>query len=375
MTLGHVGLNCVFLVPGATGGTETAVRNLIPALRAAAPAVRFTAFVGVDAAAEDLGVDQVVVRARARHRAAWVAGEQLLLPGAVRAAGCQLVHSLAGTAPVAGRFTRVVSIHDLQHRTIPAAHGRARATGMRVLVGAAARSADRIITSSRHTRNEIMTRLGITSDTIDVIAHGADGRRAAPTDEAALRARLALGPRPIVMSLAGRRAHKNVHGLLRALARIPHERRPVTVIAGYRVGGDGSDLALARRLEVDHDVRFTGWLPDADIEGLFAAATLLVHASLAEGFGLPVIEAMARGVPVACSAIPALTEVAGGAAVFFSPGEPDSIAAAIQRVLGDDALAERLRRDGATRAARYTWRGAAEATLASYERAASATAR
>ena len=108
------------------------------------------------------------------------------------------------------------------------------------------------------------------------------------------------------------------------------------------------------------------------MEGLYRAATLLAFPSLAEGFGLPVLEAMARGVPVACSDRASLPEVVGDAALLFDPTEPASIAAALVRLLDDHAEAERLRRAGRARASTFTWERAAGLTLASYERALSA---
>ena len=117
------------------------------------------------------------------------------------------------------------------------------------------------------------------------------------------------------------------------------------------------------------DVRFLGWTSPGDVEGLFAIAGAFVFPSFYEGFGLPVLEAMARGVPVACSDRASLPEVAGDAALLFDPDDPGAIARAIERLLADRSEAERLRDAGRARAARFTWSRAAELTLASYERA------
>ena len=113
---------------------------------------------------------------------------------------------------------------------------------------------------------------------------------------------------------------------------------------------------------------FPAWLPAEDLEGLYALADAFVFPSLAEGFGLPVLEAMARGVPVACSDRSSLPEVAGDAALLFDPEDPRAIAAALARLLGDAALAERLRGAGRARAATFTWERCAELTAAAYER-------
>jgi glycosyltransferase involved in cell wall biosynthesis len=121
-------------------------------------------------------------------------------------------------------------------------------------------------------------------------------------------------------------------------------------------------------------VRFTGWLDEPTLEGLYAAATVFVFPSLAEGFGLPVLDALARGVPVACSDATSLPEVAGTAARYFDPTDTDAIAQAIEELLGDPSRRDRLRRAGLEQARRFSWNATAEATLASYARATSVTA-
>jgi glycosyltransferase involved in cell wall biosynthesis len=365
----HVGLNLVFLVPGETGGMETAARQLIPALRDAAPGVRFTAFVNSEAAGEDFGVDRVVLPIRAENRVEWVRGEQLVLPRAAARAGCDLVHSLASTGPAGGRFTRVTTVHDLHFLTAPEAHFGVRALGMRVLVPLAVHRSHRVLTDSAHVRAEVAARLRYRTERIDVVPLGIGRPPAGPgTPEAELRERYRLGERPLLLSLSAKRPHKNLAGLLRALALIPAERRPVALLCGYATPHEAELRALAGELGLDGDVRFAGWTPDADVEGLLAMSAAFVFPSFSEGFGLPVLEAMARGVPVACSDRTSLPEVAGDAALLFDPAEPAQIAAAVQRLVGDPELAARLRAAGRARAAMFTWRHSAELTLAAYAR-------
>jgi len=154
----HVGLNLIFLVPGETGGMEVAARELIPALVAEAkPGTRFTAFVNRETAAAGDGpwgelLPAVTVPVNARKRVQWVLGEQTLLPLLAARAGVDLVHSLASTAPLWGRFRRVVTVHDLIYARFPDAHAGIRDKGMRVLVPAGARRSDRVIADSQSTR-------------------------------------------------------------------------------------------------------------------------------------------------------------------------------------------------------------------------------
>jgi glycosyltransferase involved in cell wall biosynthesis len=372
----HVGLNLVFMVPGQTGGMEIAARALIPALRTVAPGIRLTAFVNREAAGENLGVDQVVVPVRATRRVEWVRGEQQLLPGLARRAGCDLVHSLASTAPARGRFARVTTIHDLNYLVVPDAHFGLRGLGMRLLVPLAARTAHRVLADSGSTRDDLVARLGVAAGKIDVVPLGLGQPAVAdPTLARELRGRLALGERPVLLSLSAKRPHKNLRGLIDALALIAVERRPVLVLPGYPTPHEAELRRHAADRGVADDVRFLGWTSDADIEGLFAISAGFACPSFYEGFGLPVLEAMARGVPVACSDRASLPEVAGDAALLFDPGDPAAIAAALERLLHDTAEAKRLRAAGRVRAAGFTWERSAETTLASYERALASAAR
>jgi glycosyltransferase involved in cell wall biosynthesis len=373
----HIGLNLVFLVPGEQGGMETYARELIPELVAAAPEHRFTAFVGRAAAAADGPwrglVGSVVVPVDARDRVQWVRGEQLLLPPLARRAGVDLLHSFASTAPGWGPFRRVVTIHDLIYRTLPEAHPGLRALGMRVLVPLAAHRSDRVIADSRATAEDVRTHLRIPERRIDIVELGVGAtRHVAPLPEAALRDRLDAGARPILLSVSAKLVHKNLARLIGALARVGGDavERPLLVLPGYATPHEEQLRAHAASLGVTDDVRFLGWVSAEELEGLYAAAAAFVFPTLAEGFGLPVLEAMARAVPAACSDIPVLREVAGEDALFFDPRSEDSIAASITRLLGDAALAGRLRSAGPKRAAGFSWRRTAAETLASYSRAA-----
>jgi glycosyltransferase involved in cell wall biosynthesis len=371
----HVGLNLIFLVPGETGGMEVAARELIPALLAEASSeMRFTAFINREAAAAKDGpwgelLPAVTVPVNARNRVQWVRGEQMLLPRLAAREGVDLVHSLASTAPLWGRFRRVVTVHDLIYARFPEAHAGLRDKGMRVLVPWAARRSDRVIVDSQSTRNDLIELLGLRSDRIDVVPLGLGAmQRHDPLPEADVRARFELGERRMVLSLSAKRPHKNLLALIGALARIPSEDRPVLVLPGYPTEHELQLRAHARLLGVDGDVRFPAWVSPAELEGLWALARTFVFPSLYEGFGLPVLEAMSRGVPVACSNASSLPEVAGDAALMFDPHDEAAIAAAIELLLSESAESQRLRARGLDRAREFTWERTARLTLDSYRR-------
>jgi glycosyltransferase involved in cell wall biosynthesis len=377
----HIGLNLIFLVPGETGGMEVAARELIPALLEQAPAgMRFTAFVSREAAAAggpwgEL-LPAVTVPVNARNRGQWVLGEQALLPPLAGRARVDLVHSLASTAPLWGPYRRVVTVHDLIYARFPEAHAGLREKGMRVLVPAAARRADRVIADSLSTRDDLIELLGIARERIDVVPLGLGAvRRAKPLPESDVRARLDLGERRVVLSLSAKRPHKNLLALIGALAAIPSAERPVLVLPGYPTAHERELRARAQALGVERDVRLRGWIDECELEGIWSLADAFVFPSLYEGFGLPVLEAMARGVPVACSNASSLPEVAGDAALLFDPRDESAIASAITRMLSDPELAERLRERGRERVRQFTWERTARATIESYGRALAAPAR
>jgi glycosyltransferase involved in cell wall biosynthesis len=372
----HVGLNLIFLVPGETGGMEVYARELIPALiEQAPPGMRFTAFVNREAAAAGDGpwgslLPAVTVPVNARSRVQWVLGEQLLLAPLAARAGVELLHSLASTAPLWGGGRRVTTLHDLIYARFPGAHAGLRGHGMRLLVPAAARRSHRLIADSASTREDITALLGIPRERIDVVPLGL-GRlpRGEPLGEGQVRERFALDGREVVLSLSAKRAHKNLLGLIGALARIAQRERPLLVLPGYATPHEAELRERARTLGVEADVRFPAWISEQELEGLWALARAFVYPSLYEGFGLPVLEAMARGVPVACSNASSLPEVAGDAALLFDPHDEAAIAAALRRLLAEPALAADLRARGLRRVEQFSWQRTARLTLASYARA------
>jgi glycosyltransferase involved in cell wall biosynthesis len=370
----HIGLNLIFLVPGETGGMEVAARELIPALLAQAPrGMRFTAFVNREAAAADgpwgESLAAVTVPVHARNRVQWVLGEQTLLPRLAARERVDLLHSLASTAPLHGRFRRVVTIHDLIYARFPEAHAGLRDRGMRLLVPSAAKRSDRVIADSQSTRDDLVELVGLDARKIDVVPLGLGTvRRAQPLSERDTRARFELGERRVLLSLSAKRPHKNLRALIDALADLDGAERPLLVLPGYATAHEAELREHARSLGVLEDLRFPSWVSAEELEGLWALTAAFVFPSLYEGFGLPVLEAMARGVPVACADASSLPEVAGDAALLFDPRSPEQIARAVARLLSDEPLRERLRGLGRRRAEQFTWERAARSTLATYAR-------
>jgi glycosyltransferase involved in cell wall biosynthesis len=368
----RVGLDLLYLRPGATGGTETYARELAP--RLAAAGIELTAFLPREAAEADVapGAETVVLPARSRNRWQWVLAEQLLLPRAARRAGCQVVHGLAGTVPLRGSFARVVTVHDVLFATHPETTGRLRAAGFGAIVRAAVRTSDLVLVDTVHGATSLR-RAVVGRAPIEPVPLGVAGPAVSPAPEPVVRDTLKLGDRAVLLCTSGRLPHKNVSGLLDAMPRL-HSPRPVLVVTGYPTSHDAALLMTANELGVSDDVRLTGWLDPPMLEGLYAIASACVVASLDEGFGQPLLEAMIRGVPVAHSGGGALAEVAGDAGLRFAPHNPADIAARLDAILTDARLRAQLVKAGLARAAAFPWDATAQLTVAAYRRAIDARA-
>ncbi len=364
----RVGLNLLYLAPGATGGMETYARALLPRLPDSWPEARFIAFAGRELAAEwrarpwhpAIRLVELPVCSATRVRRAAV--EQSLLAAALARHRVELVHSLGTTTPLLARARTVVTIHDVIYKRHPDAHAGVLSKGMALLVPLAARRARRIVTHSEASAGDIRRFLGVRAEKIDVVPIGPGlDLVAEPTPEAELRSRLGLADGPFVLSPSARRAHKNLERLIEAMRSVD----ATLVLPGYVTSLDERLLAHADGARVV----LAGWLSDADMDGLYRAATCLAFPSLAEGFGLPVLEAMRRGLPVACSDATSLPELAGDAALLFDPRDTAAIAAAVGRLVSDAGLRRELAVKGRAQAERFSWDSAARATVASYHEA------
>ena len=291
-----------------------------------------------------------------------------LLPSIALRHGLDVLHSPANTGPViTPGLASVVTLHDLiwLHRAAEWESSPRVQRRMSRLVGHCVRHADRIFAVSHAAAEDFVRTLGVPRERIDVTSQGVWPADTAPSPpEFELRGRLELGDARVVLCVAQKRPYKNLHSLVRALADLDDD--VVLVLPGSSTGYETELRALADELGVAARVRFPDWLSDEELNGLYALSQIFVLPSLIEGFGLPVLEAMDRGVPVACSNISALPEVAGDAALTFDPERQEEVTAAVRRLLDDRALAERLVVRGYERVREFTWRRAGEASLAGY---------
>ena len=362
----HLLLNALFLDPGGSGGPETYLRGLAPALHAARPGARMTiATTGAGLAALradgwDAWCELRALPCEEGQRGRRQLAEQVLLPALAVRLRADLLHSLASVAPVRTPGTaHVVTLHDVtffKARTFNAV----TTFGMRQIVSRAARHADQLIAVTAAARDEIVRELGLDAGRFTVVHHGATlPAPVAASDERGVRERLALGGRRVVLCVASKRPHKNQELLVHAAAQLPDDL--VVVLAGHPEPYDRELRALAAQLGVEGRVVFADYVPGADLEALWGMAACAAFPTRAEGFGMPVLEALARGVPVACSDLPVLHEVGGDLPRFFSPDDPQAAARAILAAIADPPGG------GPEWARRFTWKAAAEGTWGVYD--------
>ena len=292
-------------------------------------------------------------------------GFDRLLPGA------ELYHATEHLLMPLRRVPSVLTVHDLIFRLFPRHHKRLNYWYLNAAMPLYCRRASAIIAVSQATRRDLVQAYGLDPAKITVVHEAAAPHfvPASPARVAQVRARYGL-PEDYLLHVGTIEPRKNLSRLLEAIHALRQAGQDVRLVV---VGGQGWLYAdFFRRLEelgLGQAVQLPGYLPDADLPAVYSGARLVVVPSLYEGFGLPVLEAMACGAPVVCSRASSLPEVGGDAARYFNPDDVPAMADAILAVWRDAELRETLRRQGLARAAHFSWARAAEETLAVYAQA------
>ncbi len=343
-----VGISLLTLVPGELGGSETYVRELLRGLgRVGELSYRVLLPPVAPDAAEGLPAETA-----SEYRSARTIAQRLLAMTEAAARPGPLRRRLRGAAVVHYPLTlrlpplssSVVTLHDVQHLDLPNMFPRSERLFRKVAWHRSVRGADRVIVMSEFVRERAVAKLGLDPGRIRVVPLGLDHATFSPG---------AVDCEPFLLYPARRWPHKNHERLFDAFALLRRERPELRLV--LTGGGDFSG--------VPDGVEARGQVPGTELVGLLQRASALVFPSLYEGFGLPPLEAMACGCPVASSNAGALPETVGGAARLFEPADPRAIADAVLDVLADpDAWRER----GLARAAQFSWDATARATDAVY---------
>jgi glycosyltransferase involved in cell wall biosynthesis len=352
---------------GRESGVATSTRRLFLALRDTG---RLDLTAWVPERALPLLGDGAGARLRAlpeRRRGRRVAWQQLALPRRCADARIDVLYCPCYTVPLRWRGPRVVTVHDLIALKRPDLCRPLNVLHFRMLVAPSVRAATRITTPTEAVRRDLVERLDVPEDKIDVVPWGVDLELASPPREmAAQRVREWYDlDGPFVLFAGGIEPKKNLDALVEATRSLD-----TTLVVAGPPGWGARETRRGLELLGPGRFRHVGFVDPERLGALYAAATVFAFPSWIEGFGLPVVEAMARGTPVVASDAPALTEVCGGAALHVPPGDPAALAAALRRVLEDTELREDLVRRGRRRAERFTWTRAAGAFMECLRRAA-----
>lgn len=365
----RIGVNALYLIPGGVGGTEIYLRNLLAALAAIDPENRYVVFTnretGADLVPQASNFGWAPQPVRGALRPARIAFEQTWLPLAVRRARLDVLFNPGFTAPVFCSCPSVTVFHDLQHQRHPEHFRWFDLPFWRILLYASAHRSRLLLADSGATRRDLLRFYRLPEEKVRVVPLGVE-----PAFFELGRQR--REPDPFLLCVSTLHPHKNLERLVRVFARLrlsrPEFRLVIAGLRGFRAEGIE---ALIARLDLGDAVRLTGWVPQEELYELYRRACAFVYPSTFEGFGLPVLEALAAGIPTACSAIEPLTELAAGAALQFDPRDDAALLAALERVVGDLNLRARLSAEGPRRAALFSWQSTAEETLAALREAAS----
>jgi glycosyltransferase involved in cell wall biosynthesis len=363
-------------VPADRGGVGRYVDGLIAALDAADADLAVTCQRADAERYERMAPKTTIVSGPAAiaHRPARLAWEQTGLPLVVQQVGAEVLHSPHYTMPLRAGRPVVVTIHDVTFFTQPDVHTTIKGPFFRSAIKTALHRAARCVVPSKATRDELIRVLDADPTRLDVAYHGVDRETfhvPSPDEKARVQARLGLRGTPYVAFLGMLEPRKNVPSLVRGWVKAVADREapPALVLAGGSGWDDDIDQAIA---EVPSHLRVLrpGYLRFQDLRGYLGGAVVVAYPSHGEGFGLPVLEAMACGAAVLTTHRLSLPEV-GGDAVAYTEADPDSIAANLGALLDDEARRRALGEAAVARAAEFTWAASAEAHLAAYARAVS----
>jgi len=315
----------------------------------------------------------VAAPAAIAHRPARLAWEQTGLPMLAQQVAAQVVHSPFYTCPLRSGCPVTVTVHDATFFTEPEHYDKSRRTFFRSAIKTSMRRAARVIVPSKATRDELIRLLDAKSEAIDVAYHGVDPLAfhvPSPEEKARVRARLGLAGTQYIAFLGAKEPRKNVPSLIRGWVEAVSDREnpPALVVAG----GSGHDEDIDQVVsDVPSHLRLLrpGYLRYADLPGFLGGAQIACYPSFGEGFGLPVLEAMACGAPVLTTPRLSLPEV-GGEAVAYTGPEPSEIARGLVELLDDEHRRDVLAKAAVDRAKEFTWASSAEVHLATWWRAA-----
>jgi alpha-1,3-rhamnosyl/mannosyltransferase len=375
----RVGVNLLWLVPGDVGGSEDYALSLV---RELAPAEEIDLVVfcqpALCEAYPDLDRIATVVTGpgQGQLRGLRLFWENSWLPYRARQLRLDVLHHLGGTLPFVGTggpARTVLTVYDLQPLVHPERFRRVKRLWLRAVLPRSARHAHMVLTLSEHVRQQVLCHLGTPANQVMVAPPGVGEAHAAVAGAAAATlARYCLSG-PVLLYPAISYPHKNHDVVVRALPVVLERHPDVQLVCTGRPGPNDRHIdELAGELGVRHAVRRLGRIPRCDLDALFAAAAALVFPSIHEGFGLPLLEAMARGCPILAANASAIPEIVGSNGLLLGPDDPAAWAEAIVELLGNPADAAALSDAAVCGAKRFRWDVTTPTLIALYQGLAAA---
>jgi glycosyltransferase involved in cell wall biosynthesis len=361
-------------VGAGLAGNESYIANLIEALAAVDTVNRYTLYVTRREAVERFSGrwPHVAVRLTLPHTP--LVRIPLTLSAELRRRPVDLLH-VQYTAPPLAPCAVVATIHDLSFEHLPETFNRRSRAQLRLTVRRTARLANQVITPSDYSRRDLLETYHLPPERVHVTPLAAAPCFAPVRDEEQRRRTKELYgiAGEYILAVGSIQPRKNLVRLIEAYrdlrAARPQANLPQLVLVGKRGWLYGETLDAVNRYSINDDIRFTGYARETDLPTLYTDALCFVYPSYYEGFGLPVLEAMACGAPVIAGNLTSLPEVVGDAGLLFDPFDGGALTAALARLIDDAKLRRTLRRAGLERARLFNWRETARRTLEIYERA------
>jgi glycosyltransferase involved in cell wall biosynthesis len=356
----------------APGGIGTYIRNLVPAMSAGDPSLETTLFharFDSPEPPERWVRDYPTIQLRGTMRSLYPRWDVLgrpPLPPPLAASDVVHVTNHAGVAPAGDGRSLVVTVHDLAFDVLPAAFPPRWRLVYRLGLRAAVRRADAIVTPSRNTAEDLLSRTGVDPRKLHVVPLAAS-LPAGTLDAEDVLSRLKIRG-PYILFVGTLEPRKNLVRLVRAYRRVAAEGFPHALVLAGPLGWHHEALMRELALQGPGEIVMTGEISADELDAVFRAADVFAYPSLYEGFGLPVLEALVRGIPTVASHTSAVPEVSGDAAIGVDPRSVRSIAQAIGSLVSDVGLADRLAARARAQAERFSWDETARLTLQVYER-------
>jgi glycosyltransferase involved in cell wall biosynthesis len=363
----RIGVNALYMIPGGVGGTEIYLRGLLAGLAGIDAANQYLIFTnretGPDLIPRQPNFQRLPQPVPAVSRPARIFWEQAALPLAAVRHSLDVMLNPGFTAPLFCPCPQVTVFHDLQHKRHPEYFRWFDLPFWQFFLFWSAHVSRLLLAVSATTAADLLECYRLPESKVRVTPEGVD-----PVFFDIARRRR---PEPFLLAVSTLHPHKNLDGLLRAFARFRRTHPEFRLVVCGMHGFFTSRLHdLRDSLNLRDVVEFPGWIPRDDLYNLYARAWAFLYPSLFEGFGLPLLEALASGIPTACSAIEPLSGIAAGAALEFDPLDTTAITEAMLRITADEALRAHLAEAGPRRAKQFSWRATAEATLAALVAAA-----